>query len=173
MATKQDTPWSLLMLAYTLHLSKRSSSKELSFCPVFRNLSYCGKNTEEYYVGNEKANLRESQTQGNKRSSCHISTSTHQTFMKRKQRKSLQWRKHIIERSDYITKTKFAKLWDRSRKDKMKNVHLLKISLLVQIVGMLLSPKRYRDDSINTTYFNTIDSYSSHERQRYRRSAVS
>ena len=27
----------------------------------------------------------------------------------------------------------------------------------------LLSPKRYRDDSINTTYFNTIDSYSSHE----------
>ena len=28
---------------------------------------------------------------------------------------------------------------------------------------LLLSPKRYRDDSINTTYFNTIDSYSSHE----------
>ena len=25
----------------------------------------------------------------------------------------------------------------------------------------LLSPKRYRDDSIITTYFNTIDSYSS------------
>ena len=25
----------------------------------------------------------------------------------------------------------------------------------------MLSPKRYRDDSINTTYFNTIDSYSS------------
>ena len=33
-------------------------------------------------------------------------------------------------------KTKFAKLWDSSRKDKMKNVHLLKISLLVQIVGI-------------------------------------
>ena len=27
----------------------------------------------------------------------------------------------------------------------------------------LLSPKRYRDDSINATYFNTIDSYSSLE----------
>ena len=25
----------------------------------------------------------------------------------------------------------------------------------------LLSPKRYRDDSINTTYFNTVDSYRS------------
>ena len=40
-------------------------------------------------VANEKANLRESQTKGNKRSSFHICTSTHQTFMKRKQRKSL------------------------------------------------------------------------------------
>ena len=37
----------------------------------------------------------------------------------------------------------------------------------------VLSPKRYRDDSINTTYFNTIDSYSSLEWQLYRRSAVS
>ena len=27
----------------------------------------------------------------------------------------------------------------------------------------MLSPKRYRDDSINTTYFNTVDSYSSRE----------
>ena len=26
--------------------------------------------------------------------------------------------------------------WDRSRKDKLKNVHLLKISLLVHIVGL-------------------------------------
>ena len=35
-----------------------------------------------------------------------------------------------------------------------------------QITGTwcnLLSPKRYRDDSINTTYFNTVDSYSSLE----------
>ena len=44
------------------------------------------------------------------------------------------WKGKLDKKSDDVTKTKFVKLWDwlaYPEKNKMKNVHLLKISLLV------------------------------------------
>ena len=48
------------------------------------------------------------------------------------------WKGKLDKKSDDVTKTKFVKLWDwlaYPEKNKMKNVHLLKISLLVRISG--------------------------------------
>lgn len=81
MATKQDTAWSLLMLAYTLPVQTLqlqgafllSSFQELEV--LWKE--YQGINKMFMNVADEKANLRESQTQGNKRSTFHICTSTH------------------------------------------------------------------------------------------------